>query len=502
MRSTSLYVPQSVVRKEWDFGQPVRRVFGLAPLLLVIVAGIACSSVDDIIGRRGGGPTPTAAVFATVTPGGRVSVPLVTQAGQLTQSGLATPTPSGQIVAPVATATAAYATLQAATAMAGATAVFPVFQPAGDCPSPAGPLPPTQPASFSQYPEVISKYLSAGGPPTILEATLRSWGAMNEYTSIQADTDVTGDGVREVIMTVADPTTYRPGTSPSGELLIYGCAQKGYKLLYNTPYSPSTIVPELKRVGDMNGDTRAEVAYTQQTCTATQCTQAMQILSWNATLGIFKPLNDIPMNATSGKVAIADIDKDGILEITISFNPPTDTNAGPPRRYTDIWDWDGVNYILAISEYEPAAYRIHALYDAELLFNRGQFKDAIKMYDRVRDDPNLLPWTLPNESVILRAYATYKKALAQIALKQPRTAADTIANSLVVENPPGTSGEPYATLGQAFMDAYNKSKDRKKACDAVLAVVGARPDVLAPLNSYGYFNRTYTAADMCPFVVK
>src|SRR5262249_4562719 len=155
------------------------------------------------------------------------------------------------------------------------------------------------------------------------------------------------------------------------------------------------------------------------------------ILSWNATLGIFKPLNDIPMNTTSGKVAISDPDKDGILEVIINFTPPLDVNAGPPRRYTDVWDWDGVSYLLALEEFEPAIYRIHMLYDADALFNRGQFKDAIKLYDRVRDDPSLQAWLLADESTILRSYATYKKALAQIALKQPRTATDTITNGLV-----------------------------------------------------------------------
>ncbi len=345
-------------------------------------------------------------------------------------------------------------------------------------------------------------YLSAGGPPTILEASLRSWGAIFEGAAVQADTDLTGDGIPEILVTLYDPTYYKPGTPSPGQLLIYGCSQKGYRLLYYTPYSPSTIIPELKRVGDMNGDTRAELAYTQRLCNGGQCTQVMQILSWNATLGGFTPLNDVPINATNGKVIIADLDKDGILEVQISFDPTPDPAAGPPRRTSDIWDWNGVNYLLALTQTEPPVYRVHALYDGDLHFSQGDWKGAVKLYDRVRDDGKLQPWTLvPNEDPVLRAYATYKKVLAFISAKVPRSADDSLT-ILQSENPAGMPGEVFATLGQTFMDNYKQTRDRKKACAATLATAATRPDALSTLNSYGTANRTYTLSDLCPFADK
>jgi hypothetical protein len=298
-----------------------------------------------------------------------------------------------------------------------------------------------------------------------------------------------------------DPANYKPGVPSAGELLVYGCAQKGYRLLFNTPYSPSTVLPELRRVGDMNNDARAELAYTQQVCNAGLCSQAMQILSWNATLGAFKPLNDIPMNATSGRVEIADLDKDGVLEVAFSFNPPPEPAAGPPRRSRDVWDWDGVNYRLAFTQVEPPVYRIHAAHDADDQFNQGQWRNAIRLYDRVRDDGGLQPWMLPDEAMILRAYATYKKMLALVSNRQTRPADDTLA-ALIAENPAGTSGEGYAIVGQAFMDNYKKTRDRKRACAEALNVAATRPETLGVLNSYGYNNRTYSLPDICPFTEK
>src|SRR5262245_6944298 len=383
-------------------------------LIALWMAALACSGLGDVVGPRGTGSTPTVPVFSTATPGGRISVWLITPTGQSSGSEQPTATSFGQIIGPAATATAAYATLQAATATAGATLSGPIYQP-GDCPDPGGPPPPAKPSSFSRYPEAIGLYLSAGGPATILEATLRSWGAVADGAIVQADTDLTGDGINEVIVTLYDPTLYKPGVASPGELLVYGCAQKGYRLLFNTSYSPSTLIPELRRVGDMNNDARAELAYTQQVCNAGQCSAYMQILSWNATLGAFKPLNEVPMNASGGKIEIADLDKDGVLEVAVSFNPAPDTAAGPPRRSREVWDWDGINYRLAFTQIESPVYRIHALYDANDQFAQAHWRDAIKLYDRVRDDANLQPWTLPDEAMILRAYATYKKMLAYVA---------------------------------------------------------------------------------------
>ncbi len=470
-------------------------------LIVLLIAALACSSVNDVVGQRGTGPTPTLApAFATATPGGRISVWLVTPVGQSPDQQGPTPTGFGQIVAPAATATAAFATLRAATAMAGATLSGPVYQP-NDCPEAGSPPPPPKPSAFTQYPEVIGRFLSAGGPPSVLEATLRSWGAIAEGAQVQSDTDLTGDGVKEILVTLYDPANYKPGVPSPGQLLIYGCAQKGYRLLYSTLYSPNTLIPELKRVGDMNYDLRAEVAYTQQTCNAGQCTAVMQILEWNGTLGAFKPLNDVPMNATSGKVEIADLDKDGILEVAIHFNPTPDPNAGPPRKSTDIWDWDGANYVLALTQLEPPVYRIHAVHDADYRFAQGNWRDAIRLYDRVRDDANLQPWTLADEQTILRAYAEFKKMLALVANKQTR-AADDALTTLLTENPAGTSGEGYAIIGQSFMDNYKKTRDRKKACAEALNAATNRPETLAALNSYGFNNRTYALPDLCPFTEK
>ena len=127
-------------------------------------------------------------------------------------------------VGPNATATAAIATIQAATLTAAAPAPAPYFQPT-QCPAAGFATPAPPPPDFNDYSVVIGRYLSAGGPPTVLEATLRNWGAITDTGGVvQANTDLTGDGVLEVIVTVYNPAVYNAeALLNAGQLLVYGC---------------------------------------------------------------------------------------------------------------------------------------------------------------------------------------------------------------------------------------------------------------------------------------
>ncbi len=314
---------------------------------------------------------------------------------------------------------------------------------------------------------------------------------------LQADTDVTGDGVNDIILTLVDPTLYKSNAPSPGQLLVYGCSQKGYRLLYSTAYTPQTMLPELKRVGNMNAGSRAQIVYKQQICSGT-CTQTVQILNWNTTIGTFQPLNDLPIDATNAKVEIADVGNTGVLKVVLTYTPPNDPNAGPPRRYTEVWDWNGVNYVEALLQYDAPIYRIYAAYDADFTFDQGDFRGALKQYDRVRDDQYLQPWIDPNEMSTLRAYAAYRKLITYAALRQSRGVADTLT-LLQTENPPGSPAEGWSQLASAFNNSYLKVRSLKKVCAATLTFLATRPDLLATLNNYGYANHTYSAPELCPF---
>lgn len=474
-------------------------------LMVVLVIGglflgalAACGPVSDTIGDRNP-PTPTHKPFTTATPGGRLSVWLITPTGQFVAP--ATPTPGavgGNPVGPNATATALMATIAAATATAGAPPPVPYAAPE-ECPAPGAPIPPLQPANFNDYGNAIGQFLSGGGSPPVLEATLRSWGAITDAGGVvQADTDVTGDGVREVIVTFFNPEVYNPETIlNAGQLVIFGCDNGGYRLLYKTPYNAGLAIPELTRVGDMNTDVKNEVVFFVESCNQAGCYKDAKILTWNTAVGAFEELNNGQIIAVNGRIGIADLDGDGVLELSAQINPPGTIASGPPDSFTDIWDWNGMDYVLAVREQpEGSRYHIHAIYDADDLLRDGEWRQAILLYADVRLNQNLQSWILPNEDDILDAYCEWRIVSTYAALGSGR-AEDWFA-MLTNNNPPGSPGYGFAEMGQAFMDNFRATGDRRAACAAALGTPGAA-SALSLMNGYGYNNRTYLLNDLCPF---
>ncbi len=467
----------------------------LAALLLGLIG--ACGPVTNVIGDRDR-PTPTNRPFSTATPGGKLSVWLVTPTGQGTPAATSTPgTVGGNPVGPNATATALIATIDAATATAAAPGPAPYTAPE-ECPAPGAPAPPTKPADFSEYSVAIGRYLSAGGSPTVLEATLRNWGAITDRGGVvQADTDITGDGVLEVIITLYNPALYNEDAPlNAGQLLVYGCDKGGYRLLHASQYNAGIALPEISRVGDMNADVKNELVYFTQSCNQSGCYKDAKILTWNPVVGAFKELNNGQIIAVNGRIGIADVDDDGVLELTAQINPPGNAASGPPRSMTEIWDWNGMDYVLAVrDEPEGSRYHIHAIYDADDVF-ATDLRQGILAYDDVRRNPNLLGWTTSGERQVLDAYAAFRIVIGFARLNSGR--AETWINVLLNENPPGTPGHGFARMGEAFMNNYRATGDARAAC-AEARNAAATTNVLSLMNSYGFNNRTYSLGDLCPF---
>ncbi|KAB2902570.1 MAG: hypothetical protein F9K27_16415 [Anaerolineae bacterium] len=454
----------------------------------------------DIAERRLEEPaekTATPLPFSTATPGGRISVWLI----EPTSGG--TPvlerTVEGQVVGPAATATSAVATISAATQTAAAPTPQPAFLQ-NECPAPGGRTPPSLPATFDSFPDVIGVYLSNGGAPSVLENTLRTWSAITEQGGfVQADTDLTGDKTPEIIVNVFNPYTYNPDSVlNSGRMLVYGCDNNGYRLLYATPSNPGLALPVFHRVGDMNADIKAELVFDVQSCATTYCTREGYLLSWNPVVGTFDSLNTGQMLSINGRMGVVDIDSDGILEITLSSYPPGSAASGPTRGTVDVWDWTGSNYVLAIRVPDESRYRIHTLHDADNELLNDNLRAAIDGYEAVRDGENLFPWSVPNEAENLRAFATFRMVTAYARLGNSNRSRQFL-DSLISENPEGSPGAVYAAMGRAFFDVFIAGGGSSGGCQAALGVASSRPEALSFLNSYGYANRSYTLNELCPF---
>lgn len=457
--------------------------------------------------------------FSTATPGGRISVSLLTPT--LTLPGLAAQftTPIG----PVATATAAAATAMASTATAAApTPTVPgVFVEPAQCPAAGSPALPGEPPAFGSFAEVIVKYLSAGGAPTILEGTLKTWKAITEKGGglVRSDRDFTGDGVPEVFMVLLDPdkSDYHP---QPGDLYIFGCQEGAYRLLYQVGYKPERSAPVVPSAGadDINGDYVNDLVYTVKTCGDQGCMGQVSIIEWNITLGNFNSLLANDISHVEPEVVVSDVDDDNLREVSVTNGIISDPGAGPQRKVTSIYRWDGSLYTLSRVVKTQAQYRIHAIYDGDEALTGGNYDAAINFYKQAYTDENLKSWQYPNEAQYLSAFARYRLMLAYV-LKNNVSKAQTTHDELyaqyvpppptpVPEGQPTIVPTPYAgqlpgmefvSIADQFWLNFTVNRDVPHACSLVLDYARRNPKILSVLNSFGFANRQYRPEDMCPF---
>lgn len=457
--------------------------------------------------------------FSTATPGGSISVSLLTPT--LTLPGLAAQftTPIG----PVATATAAAATAMASTATAAApTPTLPgIFVEPATCPAAGSPAMPEKPRAFSSYAEIIVKYLSAGGAPTILEATLRNWKAITDKGGglVRSDRDFTGDGVPEVFMVLLDPDRSDFDPQP-GDLYIFGCQEGAYRLLYQVGYKPERSTPVVPSAGadDINGDYINDLVYTVKTCGDQGCRGQVSIIEWNITLGNFNPLLASDITVVEPEVVVSDIDDDNLREVSVTTGIIRDPGAGPQRKVTSVYKWDGSLYTLSQVIKTPAQYRIHAIYDGDDALRGGKYEAAVGFYKQAYTDEDLKSWQDPNEPQYLSAFAQYRLMLAYV-LKNDVSKAQTVHDDLYAQYvpPPPTPlpegaptpiptpytgqrpGMEFVGLTDQFWSDFTVNRDVPHACSLAIKYARDYPKILDVLNSFGFANRQYRPEDMCPF---
>jgi hypothetical protein len=454
--------------------------------------------------------------FSTATPGGSISVSLLTPT--LTLPGLAAQftTPIG----PVATATSAAATAAALTATAAApTPTIPgVFVEPAKCPGPGSPTLPDKSPAFSQYAEIVVKYLSAGGAPTLLEAALRNWKAItDEGGLVRSDRDFTGDGVPEVFIVLLDPQNANDTPQP-GDLYIFGCQEGAYRLLYQAGYRPDQGAPVVASADDINGDYINDLVYTILTCSDQGCSGRTSIMEWNVTLGNFNSLLGNEIVTVQPEVVVSDLDGDGYSEVSITSGIIPFPSAGPQRKITGIYKWDGMLYGLVQIKKTAAQYRIHVIYDGDDALAARDYSQAAELYKQAYTDEKLQAWQYPNEPQYLSAFARYRLMLAY-TLKNNLDKAQAVHDELVTqyaappldvvpEGSPTPTPVPYAglqpgiefaTMADLFWQNFALNRDISRACSLVINYARSNSRVLDVLNSFGYANRQYRPEDMCPF---
>jgi hypothetical protein len=155
-------------------------------------------------------------------------------------------------------------------------------------------------------------------------------------------------------------------------------------------------------------------------------------------------------------------------------------------------------------------YRIHLLYDADDYLASGDTTSAIETYKAVMSRDDLLAWQYPDERSFLTAFARFRLMVAFARAGDVNGAQNihdqTLALFLPIEVIPGLAsptpdpaqaGRDFASITDLFWQNFAINRDVARACQGVSGYVASHLPMLAPLNSFGYSNRTYTPETVC-----
>jgi hypothetical protein len=358
------------------------------------------------------------------------------------------------------------------------------------CPVPANPpLDATAPTNGLALRTTILGYLTQGGAPLALTDQLRAWGVIGEEGAVEINTDFTGAGQADVILSYAAP-------DEGGTLLVMGCANGAYNLRYQI--STGGTPPQIISTGDLNADTRPDLLFSAETCAADNpddCAFRTQLITFDAASGRFVSLLNGTLSSAAAP-ATRDIDDDRVQEIVVRSDFDGNRATGPLRTGTYIYDWNGVTFTLSIVQLDPPRFKIQVLQEADRAFNRQEFESAIGLYNQAELDTGLRFW-FNDEQGLLSSYAFYRLVLAYAYIEDERLLPTYQAATQPFPDP--ASAPIYITLLNTFWNALQVTGNLNSACREVQAIIGTRPEALELLNRYGSRSPTYTAADLCPF---
>ncbi len=380
-----------------------------------------------------------------------------------------------------------------------ATSPAPTDTPAPACPPPSSSPQFPDPSSLPADPAVLTSYLDRGGDLPSLLSFLRAANLLPLYpNSLEAAADdFDGDGRQDLALSVQDLNA-PAGPRPPGVLLVWFCRIDRYFLGYQLQSEQVQGAPVILASRDLTGDGGSEIVVGRPVCGAHTCFLALSALTWDGQqlVDVFSGTSeDLP----SPTVVIA-MGEAGIGTIAVTSGGVQSAGAGPPRPRTRTWAWTPQTrtFLAGPDVLSAPVFRVHVVHDADAAFEAGDVEVAAILYERALSDAALQEWEVgPATPASLRAYVHYRLVL--LALVHGGHAAAQEAFNTMVE---ATVGVPEAASYLSLAELLLEPKDPVNlaaACAPVRQYASENPSQLLDPLYYGYDNRVYTPADLCPF---
>jgi hypothetical protein len=345
----------------------------------------------------------------------------------------------------------------------------------------------------------IHAYLNAGGFVSSLLDHIQASNSTEPSANAGEILDLNEDGFEDLALVLTQAPSEITAL-PSGSLLIFLCSDEAFQAAYVTSPASEAGLPKLQASRDFTGDGRPELLTLWESCGAHTCFIQAEILKWDGSG--FENLwqgrsDDLPSPDIELQGPLAD----GSTAISITARGIGSAGAGPYREIRRTWTWHPESGRFELSEETLAdpKYRIHALHDADQAALEGDYETASIGYLRVMEDGTLDDWSSGEDGrATLRAYAAFRQIVIDVR-NGNTTNAEAGLDFLRAAYPPESPHYAYVGLTERFWETYQIDGDLREACLAAQGFALNNPeDILEPLY-YGYANRTYLAADICPF---
>lgn len=349
----------------------------------------------------------------------------------------------------------------------------------------------------------IFRYLNEGGGLSGLRQLIKiHWGRNNGSVLFK---DLNSDGTEEIALSYVFAN--KDGFPLSTQVVIYEC-QNGEYVQNRIDFGDRVYRSIILLADDLIG-----IGYPQllvaHTWIGTACVDSAEVIGWNGKewKRFFATYLYCP-----AYVRVNDLDGDGLKEFVITGTNAGNLETGVGRQLTNTYGWDGAQFVLRSSIFHPSPYRIHVLQDAQLSVDAGDFRQAIRHYERAATARALkeVP-SIDQDYNDFKAAFDYQTAFANFRLvtlwlkvERPDRARSVI-NRMKAQYPPNTAGNEFLILAQLFLKQVEDSASLELACEAVTAKIDTDyPDTLVgPVGAIGFWgtaNVEYIETkDACPF---
>jgi len=256
----------------------------------------------------------------------------------------------------------------------------------------------------------------------------------------------------------------------------------------------SVVGQKVFALAERTGDARADLVLLANVCGAHTCSSRVYVEWWDGTAwrdaGPGTGVDSLDTISFDGKGTAA--------ELVVHGGVINSVGAGPQRAATTAYTFDGVRWSIKSVLPDKPVYLFHAVQDADELFGRAKFAEAIAAYTAAADSKTLKDWRQEADGVngrdSLAGYARLRIAVATAALGLDATRAMDAAIR--------DGNDPlFANAAQAFRRGLQEGNGVHGGCLEVTQYLGTSgiPEIVRAMFDYGYGNHPVkTYKEICP----